>query len=86
MNEIPVVVYTANGMQEVGGARLRAWLHLWNPPVMPPQSTNNVDENIDWDRLLSCPNITSRRKRRQRPRANAYVEEEDIIPVNLDFK
>ncbi len=42
-------------------------------------STNNVDENIDWDRLLSCPNITSRRKRRQRPRANAYVDEEDCV-------
>lgn len=72
MNYISVVIPTANGLQEVGGAPLRDWLNYWK--------VVNADAKVYPEETIEVGEYTSSRKRGQRgqrPRANAYVPDSD---------
>jgi hypothetical protein len=70
MNYISVIIPTVNGLQEVGGAPMRDLLNYWkesNAKVYPEQVIE-VGEHVS---------SRKRSKIYQRPRANAYVPEND---------
>lgn len=70
MDQIPIMLQTSNGMQEVGGATLRDLLNYWNYAKIYPEKEAEIEEGV----------YVSSRKRgqfRQRPRANAYVPDSD---------
>lgn len=74
MNYISVIVPTVNGLQEVGGAPLRDWLNYWK--------VANADAKVYPEETIEVEEYVSSRKRgqrRQRPRANAYVPNNDDI-------